>query len=163
KGGLFQGMDDLILRGLEQKLNELTWSLYQSVLYGVGQAETGSQGAATKGFLQFVNTSSDDNRVNVSGGPLGENSINNLVEKLVKRGLPEGEPKILVMHPKNARTIAALRHAKVTYTNDIGRFGGGVQAYMSELSNVGELEIVIDPNMEVDMVLLISPQWAELV
>lgn len=163
RGGQFQGIDDLVLRGLEQKFDELTWSLYHSVMYGVGAAETSTVAASTKSFTQMINTTSAANRVDAEAAALDESMINDLVEKLVLRGMPDGERRVLVMHPVNARALSALRHEKVSYTTDANRFGGGVSVYISEIPGAGEMEIVADPNMERDMVLLISPRWAELV
>lgn len=162
--GMYQGIDDIIVRGAEQKLNQLAWDVYKAAMYSFGVQEASATAPAkTRGLLEMINTSSDDNRINAGATALSEAHINSLVEKLILRGLDPATRKVLVMSTNQARRLSQLRKAKVTYTTDERTFGGSVVGYQTELDNVGLLEIVVDENMEPDTVLLVTPEYAELV
>jgi hypothetical protein len=163
-GGAVQGIDDLIARGFEQAASRMAWKLYRAIMWSVGVKETTSVASKTKGLLEFINTSSDDNRVDAGTAALTEDMINDLVEKLVLRGMPDNGALSLIMSPANVRKLATLRQAKVTYDTNAPTFGQmGVTSYISELPGVGALQVVLDRNAPNELALLVSPDVCEIV
>lgn len=163
-GGSAQAIPDLVARRMEQAANQMAWKLYSAFMWSFGVKEASPAPAKTRGLMEFINTSAAANRVTMGGAALTEVKINDLVGQLVELGLPENEQKVLLMHPDNVRKLATLRQAKVTYPSNESDFGqGAITEYISELPGVGPLEVVMDTNQPAGLVLLISPQWCEIV
>lgn len=158
--GLAYSIPDGIARSIEQRLYAMQYQVYNAVMNGVGQAETTSLGATMSGLLDFIQTASLANRIDVNGA-LTETVLNDLMQKLVDLGLPNSAQLTFIASVKQARVISALRDAKVQYSDTGGNqnLGTNVQTYVTEIAGWANLQIVIDRNLPENLALLIAPQF----
>lgn len=135
----------------EEALHDMMFQHYRAFWDGVAKdAVTGGgadAGALMGGIRSFINTTTNTNRVDAGANPLVEDDINDLLELLVNKGLPEGEPLVILMNAANSRVLSALKADKITYNdpfNNAGSFGQAVQVYQGELPGFASLRIILD-------------------
>lgn len=164
QGGAMQGIDDAVKRAFDQAAQRMAWKLYRAFMWSFGVKETASVAAKTQGLVSFINTSSDVNRIDASAATITEDMINDLVEKLVLRGMPDDARKVLVTSIQNARVIAGLRQDKVQYITNEPIFGQqAITTYTTEIQGVGAVEVISDTNAPNEMVMLVTPSVCQII
>lgn len=166
RGGSLQGMEqmDIINKMRQEAMYRIMTQQYRAVVDGHGSPEVSGTGARMGGLMSFINTAATDNKVDAGANALAESDVNDLVEKLVNRGLPTGTPMAMIMNTANARIMSALRDNAVRVTNEAPgmRIGSSVDVYDSELSGWGGIRVIIDQKMKANKVLLVAMPYVAL-
>lgn len=143
------GMENAIDRARLEAALRVRFQIYNGTWQGVGAGETTSRGATMSGIEKFVNTSSPSNRVDAGGNALTADDINDAIEQLYGLGLARGTRLTLVVSPKNARSISALKTTTQIYypdPNAAGNVGQNVQTFISDLPGFDSVSILVDNN-----------------
>jgi len=164
QGGNVPAVPDAFREGLTQIAEDHAWDIWDALIRGTGQAESGSAPAFTRGLKEFIDTSATLNEVNGGGLALTETMINDLIESIRKNGGTEG-PKILFGNIANIRIISTLRHDKVQFVTESrdDPFGGRVTTYIPDVPDAGDLRLVSHSRFDDKRVLIMDPELIEII
>jgi hypothetical protein len=155
----------LAAKALEEAMYKLAFDEYNAIVHGVPVAATSSLGAMMGGFMHFINTSSDVNRVNAGGNAMTEDDINDALALSAGRGLPQNEELVAIMSIPNARVLSSIKNDIIQYPKNEagGTLGGSVQQYISEIPGYPGLSLVVDRNFPDYFVPIIARNRVKLV
>lgn len=163
--GRVKGLPDALAEGFTDTIHAIARQIENAIWFGFPSAESkaNARGSSMGGINFYVNTASNDNRINAGANPVTEDDLNSAMRQAYNNGLPLGDEVIMFVSPDNADVIGSLRTDKIRMVQEDDRIGQQISVFVPSAIGARPIQIITDHKQRNDKIFLLARDNVQLV